>query len=433
MRTINIGLVGCGVVGSGVVRVLADTARHLEQRLGIKLVLKKVADRDPTRKRAVKIDPAIIVTDGLLIANDPEIDIVIELIGGTTTAGTIIKTALKNGKHVVTANKALLAEKGEELFALAESHSVSLLFEAAVAGAIPVIRTLRTALAGETLDSIYGILNGTCNYILTKMSREGVDFGVALTEAQAAGFAESDPTLDVGGGDTAHKLALLAMLAWGVRVPFSALHVEGITKLSAHDFTFARRLNRVIKLIAIGKRDKAGIELRVHPTLIPATSPLAKIDRELNATLLRGPHVRELLLSGYGAGSLPTASAVVGDIVEAARAIASGCPPLPPRGAVPTALIDIPIRPIGDVESEYYLRFMVRDCPGVIRDLSTILANHQLSIRDILQLDLKEFEKETPLVVILHRARESTVRAAIAEIDALPVVHGKTVVLRVEE
>jgi len=368
--------------------------------------------------------------------------VIVELVGGTGIASKFIETALRNGKHVVTANKALLSEKGEKLFQLAEKKGKLLLFEAAVGGAIPIIRTIKTSLASEKIEKIYGILNGTCNYILTKLAYEGGDFSEVLKDAQKKGFAEADPTLDIEGGDTAHKIALLAMLAFGTRVDFKQIHVEGITKLSADDFEFARRLDRVIKLVAVAKRENGKIEIRVNPTLLPKNSPLAKIDGVINGVKLCGKNLGEVLLSGPGAGSLPTATAVVGDIVEAARGLDCECDccekgclcSSEPIRAVPQKeLQNLPIKKIEEIESEYYLRFGVKDEAGVIRDISNVLARHKLNIRDILQLDLNEFKKEVPLVVLLHKANEAQVKKAVGEINRLKCVNENAVVLRVEE
>lgn len=436
---IRIGLLGFGVVGSGVVKVLQRNARAIAERVGAKVELAAIADLDLKRDRGVKVNRKILTKDGLAVCRNPAIDIVIELVGGTGIAAKFIETALRNGKHVVTANKALLSEKGEKLFALAGKQSRLLLFEAAVGGAIPVVRTLKTGLAGERVERIYGILNGTCNYILSKLAAGGGEFKDVLKEAQKKGYAEADPTLDIEGKDTAHKIALLAMLAFGAKVDFKKIYVEGITKLSAADFEFARRLNRVIKLVAVAKKENGKIEIRVHPTLLPAASPLAKINGVINGVLLCGENLGEILLSGPGAGSLPTATAVVGDVIEAARALLCDCDcrcncgSAPVRGVAPKDLKALPIKPIAEVESEYYLRFSVKDQPGVIRDISNALARHKLNIRDILQLDLGEFKKDVPLVILLHSAKEAVVCKAVREIDRLGCSRGKAVVLRVEE
>lgn len=428
MDSIKVGLLGFGVVGSGVVKVLQKNAAEISARVGRKVELAAIADLDLKSDRGVKVDKKILTTDGFAVCADPKIDIVVETVGGTGIAAKFIESALSHGKHVVTANKALLSEKGEPLFALAEKQGKLLLFEAAVGGAIPIVRTLKTDLASEKIEKIIGILNGTCNFVLTKLANEGGDFAEVLADAQKRGFAEADPTLDIEGGDTAHKIALLASIAFGAKIDFSKIHVEGITKLSAADFEFARRLNRKIKLVAIAKKENGEIEIRVNPTLLPIESPLAKIDGVTNAVAVHGQNLGQIILSGPGAGSLPTATAVVGDIIEAARGsqIAS-------RGVPESKLAKFPIKKIDAIESEFYLRFAVKDVAGVIRDISNVLAKYELSIRDILQLDLNEFKREVPLVILLHKNSELLVRKAVEEINRLKCVNGKTVVLRVEE
>ncbi len=428
MHIIKIGIIGFGVVGSGVVKVLQKNSTEIEKRVGKKVEIAAIADLDLKTDRGVKVNRKILTTDGFSVCSNPEIDIVVELVGGTGVAAKFIEAALRNGKHVVTANKALLSEKGEKLFQLAEKKGKLLLFEAAVGGAIPIIRTIKTSLASERIEKIYGILNGTCNFILTKLADEGGDFEKVLKEAQQKGFAEADPTLDISGGDTAHKIALLSSLAFGAKVDFHKIHIEGITKLAPADFEFARRLDRVIKLVAVAKKENGEIEIRVHPTLLPKNSPLAKIGGVTNAVSIHGKNLGEIILSGPGAGSLPTATAVVGDIVEAARDSR-----IPIRGIPQKDLQKFPIKKIEEIESEYYLRFGVRDQPGVIRDISSVLSKYKLNMRDILQLDLQEFKKEVPLAMILHKNSESKVRKAVGEIDRLKCVRGKTVVLRVEE
>jgi len=435
MKTIKIGLLGFGVVGSGVVKVLQKNARLITNRIGVKVELAAIADLDLKTDRGVKVSPEILTTDGFSICVNPDIDIVVELVGGMGVAAKFIKTALQNGKHVVTANKALLSEKGGDLFQLAEEKNLLLLFEAAVGGAIPVVRTMKTDFAGEQIEKIYGILNGTCNFILTKLAAGGVEFSEVLADAQNRGFAEADPTLDIEGGDTAHKIALLASLAWGAKIKFSDIHIEGITKLSAADFIFAQRLSRVIKLVAIAKKKFSTdeIEIRVHPTLLPVTSTLAKVSGVMNAVSLHGSNLGEVLLSGLGAGSLPTATAVVGDIVEAARMVITQKLNVPVRGVLPSKIQSLTVKKIDDIESEFYLRFNVKDQPGVIHEISGVLAKYKLNVRDILQLDLREFKKDVPLAIILHVSRESIVREAVLEINKLKCVSGKTVVIHSEE
>ena len=423
---INVGIIGFGTVGAGVVKILQKNASLISKRIGTKIKITAIADLDIKRDRGVKVDKKILTTAGLAVCTDPKVDIVVELVGGLRFAEKFIKTALENGKHVVTANKALLAEKGEALFRLAEKNNRLLLFEAAVGGAIPIMRTLKTDLAGEKIEKIYGILNGTCNYILTKLSEGEGEFAAVLKEAQKKGFAESDPTLDISGKDAAHKIILLAMLAWGTEIDFKNVYVEGITKLDSNDFAFAKKLKRVIKLVAIAKKENGSIELRVHPTLLPKNSALAKVDGVTNAISICGQNLGECLLSGLGAGSLPTATAVVG---EASRTIISGCSAVPVRVFQPKNIAKLPIKKMEDIVSEYYLRIGVEEKPGVIRDIAIVLAKYGLNIRDILQLDFDQ----VPIVIILDPAKESVVRKAVKEIDKLKCASRKTVVLRVEE
>jgi len=461
MNTIKVGVVGCGVVGSGVCQLLTKHAKHIAGRVGARVQLAAVADRSLANAKKLKLPKSTqLVKDGFALAADPAIDIVVELIGGTTVAYDLVKIALENGKHVVTANKALLAERGDKLFQLAEKNGVQLLFEAAVGGAIPVVRTIKQDLAGDRIDRVFGILNGTCNFILTKMAAEGVDFAPTLREAQQLGYAEADPTLDISGGDTAHKIALLASLAFGTTVNFKKVHIEGITELSAADFSFAEKLGRVIKLIAVAKQAKAGpstglsnghtagqaLELRVAPTLLPADHLLAKIDGSTNAVQLHAAGAGDVTLVGAGAGSLPTASAVVGDVVEAARSVIlsqskydrlsfdklrmTGVPNL---GTQEGDMQTLPISPIGETTSGFYLRFAVKDQPGIVQAISTVLTKNHLSIRDMLQLDLHEFTQAVPLAVVLHPAEEQKIRHAVRELNRLRCMAEKVVVLRVED
>jgi homoserine dehydrogenase len=433
MTSLKLGLLGFGIVGSGVVKVLQKNASEITTRANTKIKLAAIADLDLKSDRGVKIPCEILTKDGMAVCRDPSIDIIVETVGGTGIAAKFIETALKNGKHVITANKALLAQHGEKLFKLAAENNKLLLFEAAVGGAIPIIRTLKTSFASERLEKIYGILNGTCNFILTKLTLGGREFADVLKEAQKLGYAEADPTLDISGGDTAHKIALIAMLAFGTRVPYEKIFVQGITQLAAADFEFAKRLGRKIKLVAIAKREKNALEIRVHPTLLPKNSALVKIDDAVNAVAFYGKNLGECLLSGLGAGSLPTATAVVGDIIEAARALVAKNSGVPSCGIDLAELKTLPIKKIEDVVSEFYLRFLVRDEPGVVSQISRVLAKFKLNIRDILQLDLKEFKKEVPLAMILHSAKEKQVRSAVAAINRLKYVKGDSIMLRAEE
>ena len=427
MKTIKVGIIGCGVVGSGVVRVLQENAKVIELRVGNKIEIAGVADR--VFPKGVKIEKKIFTDDGFALCRNPEIDIIVETVGGMGIAAEFIKTALENGKHVITANKALLSEKGFPLFQLASKQKKLLLFEAAVGGAIPIIRTLKMDFAGEKITQMKGILNGTCNYILTQLTEGGIEFADALKAAQEKGYAEADPTLDIEGIDTAHKIALMAMLAWGVKVDFKKIPITGITKLTAADFDFAKRLNCVIKLLAVAKKEGKEIEIHVSPTLLPADSALAKIGGVINAVQIYGENMESCLLSGRGAGSLPTATAVVGDIIEAARDTLVGKSAVPVCGYQPEKLVEFKMRKAGEITNAYYLRFSVKDVPGVIRDISTTLAKHKLSIHSFVQFAKPHPETFCPVVMVLHPAKLGEVQKAVAEIDKLRCVNQKTLIL----
>lgn len=429
MQKIRIGLIGFGVVGSGVVKILQQNQKLLQRKTGIKIELAALADLDLKSKRGVKVDPKILTTDGLKICRDPNIDLIIETVGGLGFAAQVIATALQNDKHVITANKALLAEKGAQLFDLAQKRQKQLLFEAAVGGAIPIVRTLKTSLAGEQITKITGILNGTSNFILTKLAQGGREFQTVLQEAQKLGFAEADPTLDLSGGDAAHKIALIARLAFDNQIPFSQIFVEGITKLASADFEFAKLLHHKIKLIALAKRHPNALEIRVNPTLLPEKSPLAKIDGVTNAVSFSSKNLGEITLAGPGAGSLPTATAIISDLLEVSQIIFSAKITKPAKTPF---FQKLPLQKIEAVPSEYYLRFLVRDKPGVIATISKILAKYSLGIRDILQLDLKEFKKAVPLAIILHPAIEKNVRAALQAIEQAHCIQKSPVCLHVE-
>ncbi|MDD3066972.1 MAG: homoserine dehydrogenase [Candidatus Gracilibacteria bacterium] len=430
MKTIKVGIIGCGVVGSGVVRVLQENAKVIELRVGSKIEIAGVADR--VFPKGVKIEKKIFTSDGFALCRNPEIDIIVETVGGMGIAAEFIKTALENGKHVITANKALLSEKGFPLFQLASQQKKLLLFEAAVGGAIPIIRTLKMDFAGEKITQMKGILNGTCNYILTQLTEGGIEFADALKAAQEKGYAEADPTLDIEGIDTAHKIALMAMLAWGVKVDFKKISITGITGLTAADFDLVKRLGFVIKLIAFAKKESSELEIHVSPTLLPADSALAKIGGVINAVQIYGKNMGSCLLSGRGAGSLPTATAVVGDIIEAARDTLIGKSAVPVCGYQPEKLVEFKICKIEESTSAYYLRFSVKDLPGVIRDISTILAKHNLSIHTFLQFGKPHPDNYRPIAMVLHPAKFGDVKRAVVEIDKLKCVDRKTLILRVE-
>ena len=425
------GLIGFGIIGSGVVKILNRNAEQIQQRLGASLKLVKIADLDITTDRGVDVDPSLLTTSADDVINNPEVDIVIELIGGYEPARTFMLKAIANGKHVVTANKALLAKHGDEIFAAVQEKSLSIGFEAAVCGAIPIIRSIKEAFVANRIDSIEGIVNGTANYILSKMSDEQCDFDTALKEAQEKGFAEADPTFDIEGIDSAHKIAILTRLAYGTPVNFDDISVEGITRISKEDIQCARELGYRIKLLAISKYNGKSIDIRVHPAMIPSTHPMANVNGVLNAVRVRDDLMDENILIGHGAGSLPTGSAVVGDAVEIARNIAMGigCR-LPAQSFLQTK--SIPIQSMDEIESEYFLRFNVLDEPKVLSKISGILGDNEIGIESVIQRGRSQQNIGVPLVIMAHRALERNVQNALKVIDQLDVVCEKTNLIRVE-
>ena len=431
MKTINIGLVGFGTVGTGVVKLLKGQAPLLQRRLAARLRLKRIADLDLTRPRDVEVDPKILTTDAREIIEDPAIDIVIELIGGTTAAREVSLAALRSGKHLVTANKALLATHGLELFRAAAEKRVDLGFEASVCGGIPIIRAVREGLVANRIHSIEGIVNGTCNYILTKMTELGAPFAEVLKEAQDQGYAEANPSLDIDGIDAAHKLQILASIAYGGSVDFNAIHVEGIRGIDPADIQYAKDLGYRVKLLAIAKETDGEIEVRVHPTLIPEDHLLAFVGGVFNAVYIVGDATGSLMFYGRGAGQLPTASAVVSDVVEIAQNILYQRPSRPSH--IPAIAGEgLKIRPMDEVRTRYYLRVMAVDKPGVLSKVSGILGSHGISIASVIQKG-RHARASVPVVMMTHEAVEGAMRRALAEIDALDVVSGRTVCLRVEE
>ena len=437
-RDVRIGLLGLGTVGAGVVKILDAQRARLEERVGGSLALAAVADVDLTRPReGLDIRALPMTGDAERVLTDPSIQIVIELVGGLEPARTFILKALAAGKHVVTANKALLAHHGAELYEEARRRGVTLGFEAAVAGGIPLIRAVKDGLPANRILSVFGIVNGTSNYILSKMTDEGVDFALALKEAQAAGYAETDPTLDIEGMDSAHKLQILVTLAFRTFIDLKHIHTEGITRVTAADIAYARELGYRIKLLAIAKaaaRDArgpdGGVEVRVHPTMIPETSPLAAVSGVFNAIFLTGDAVGDLMFYGRGAGQMPTASAVWSDVLEIARRIAHGVPALalelPSVGPQP-----LPLTPMDAIRCCYYLRVMAQDRPGVLSRVAGILGEHDISIANVIQKG-RAARGAVPVVMLSHEARERDMRQALAAIDRLPDVASATAMLRVE-
>ena len=433
MAPVNVGIIGCGTVGRGVVRLLLERAETLSRRLGTPLCLRRVAEIDPVRRQAEGADPALFTERDRDILDDPAIDIVVELIGGVDTARELVLAAIERGKQVVTANKALLAIYGNEIFAAAAAAGVEVAFEASVCGGVPIILTLRQGLAANRIQEMLGILNGTTNYILTQMSQGHLTYTQALAEAQAQGFAEADPTLDVEGVDAAHKLAILMGLAYGTRIDFDSVSVFGISQLDPLDLVFAREFGYVIKLLAISRNDGDRLEARVHPTLIPRDHMLANVSGAMNAVYITGDAVGPILLYGAGAGMLPTASAVVSDLMDLARNLTLGIrrrmPPLGSEAALHTGKA---VKPLEDLVTNYYFRFAALDRPGVLSQISGVLGKHQISIAAVIQKG-REVKGAVPIVMITHEAREADVKQALAEIDALPVVSPPTIMYRIED
>ena len=431
MNEIKIALLGLGTVGSGVVKVLGTHGGEMEERTGCRLVLHRIADADLTRPReGLDLARLPLVGDAHQVLADPAVQIVIELVGGLEPARTFILAALRRGKHVVTANKALLAHHGPELFEEARRHGVMLGFEAAVAGGIPLIRAVKEGLAANRIVSVFGILNGTCNYILSKMTDEGLDFSLVLKEAQAQGYAEADPALDVEGHDSAHKLQILASIAFRTTVALSDIHTEGITGVAQEDVVNAAELGYRIKLLAIAKASDGTLEARVHPTMIPARSPMAAVSGVFNAAFITGDNVGNLMFYGRGAGQLPTASAIWSDVLDIARRVGHGVPALdvelPSVSERP-----LPLKPMDDIRSVYYLRVMAMDRPGVLAQVAGILGRHDISLVSVLQKGRAQ-GLAVPVVMMTHEARERDMRAALASIDVLPVVASRTTMIRVE-
>jgi homoserine dehydrogenase len=424
---INIGVIGFGTVGTGTVRILQENAAVLEQRLGFPVVIKCVADKDLKTNRGVKLPKGVLTDKVEKVLDDPDIDIVVELIGGVQPAKDFILRAIKNKKHVVTANKALLAEEGGDIFAAANKAGVELGIEASVAGGIPIIKVIREGLVANRILSVYGIINGTANYILTKMTDEGAEFSEVLKEAQKLGYAEADPTFDVEGVDSAHKLAILASFAFGIPLSYDDVYCEGITKITPLDIDFALELGYRIKLLAIAKATNGEVELRVHPTMISQEHLISKVDGVFNAVFVQGDAVGDTLYYGRGAGDMPTGSAIVSDIAGIARNIASGAGmPVSAVGKSP-----IKVRKIEDIASMYYFRFSVMDRPGVLSRISGILGENDISIASVIQKG-RRVGGAVPLVVLTHMAREREVRRAVEEINRLDVVSEPAFFIRVE-
>lgn len=432
MKSISLGLIGFGTIGTGVVKLLGDAGELLAKRLGVELRLKKIADTDLNRVRPVSVPSHLLTREPMDIVNDPEIDIVIELIGGFEPARTIVLEALRRKKHVVTANKAILAEHGHELWKIAQEEGCEVGFEASVGGTIPIIKTIKESLVANEIDYLMAIMNGTTNYILSKMTDEGKDFSEALKEAQKLGFAEADPSFDIEGKDTAHKLAIVLSLAYGGSVKTSDFYCEGIEEITLQDIEFARELGYRIKLIALALRRGEKVETRVHPTMIPSDHLLASVGSNYNAFYLIGSASGPIFLFGQGAGMIPTASAVLGDIVDIARKMLI-------RGDIKPANVDnsslqsrVSILPFADIRTNYYFRFMAADRAGVLSKISGILGEHNISIASVIQKGRKK-DGAVPIVMITHEARERDVQDALKKIEKLDVVHERVKLIRIED
>jgi homoserine dehydrogenase len=433
-KPIQVGLLGIGTVGSGTFRVLQRNQEEIRRRAGRGIAITVVADLDTERARAIVGEQAQVVADARQVIANPAIDIVVELIGGYGIARTLVLEALAAGKHVVTANKALLAVHGSEIFAAARARGVMVAFEAAVAGGIPIIKALREGLTANRIEWIAGIINGTTNFILSEMRSKGLDFSAVLKQAQALGYAEADPTFDIEGVDAAHKATIMSAIAFGVPVQFDKAYVEGITALQAADIRYAEQLGYRIKLLGITKRTPRGIELRVHPTLIPSTRLIANVEGAMNAVVVQGDAVGTTLYYGKGAGAEPTASAVIADLVDITRLhTADPDHRVPHLAFQPGSLQDTPILPIAEVVTAFYLRLQVADEKGVLARITGILADNDISIDAVLQRESAEGERQTDLIILTHDTVEGRMSAALAQMQALPTVLAPIVRIRKEE
>lgn len=434
MKNLRVGLLGIGTVGGGSFEVLWRNQHEITRRAGCEIRITRVADMDLAKAKALVGDRAEVCDDGFSIVNDPDIDVVIELVGGYGVAKSLVLGAIEQGKHVVTANKALLAVHGDEIFAAARKKGVILAYEAAVAGGIPIIKALREGLTANRIEWIAGIINGTTNFILSEMREKGLPFTEVLKQAQALGYAEADPSFDIEGIDAGHKISLLASIAFGIPVQFNRAHIEGITNLQAEDIRYAEQLGYRIKLLGITRRRPEGVELRVHPTLIPAKRLIASVEGAMNAVWVKADAVGHTMYYGKGAGAEPTASAVIADLVDVARAFA-----VPAGLRVPSlafqadAVIDTAVLAREHIESAYYVRLRVEDQPGVLADITRILADGGISLDAVLQREPDAGEHQTDVILLTHRCIESAVDQAIAMIEALPTVLSSAVRLRLED
>ncbi len=434
MKPIHVGLLGLGTVGGGTLTVLRRNQEEIARRAGRQILVTHAAVRNVERAHARYAAEGMVITDDPeRVVNHPDIDIVVELIGGISPARELVLAAIANGKHVVTANKALIAKHGNQIFARAQEMGVMVAFEAAVGGGIPIIKAIREGLSANRIEWLAGIINGTCNFILSKMRDEGRDFDDVLKEAQERGYAEADPTFDIEGIDAAHKITILSAIAFGVPMQFDAAHIEGISRLQAADIRYAEQLGYRIKLLGITKRHAHGIELRVHPTLIPARRLIANVEGVMNAVLVKGDAVGPTLYYGAGAGAEPTASAVVADLVDVTRLhTADPHHRVPHLAFQPDRMSDLRVLPMEEVDTACYLRMRALDRPGVLADVTRILADLDISIEAVIQRAPEEGESQADVVMLTHVAKERAINAAIERIEALPSIQGRVVRLRVE-
>jgi homoserine dehydrogenase len=434
VKPINVGLLGIGTVGGGTWQVLARNREEISRRAGRDIRISVVADKEMDKARKLTAGAARVTADAFEVVRDPEVDIVIELIGGYTVAKDLVLAAIRNGKHVVTANKALLATHGNEIFAAAQEKGVMVAFEGAVAGGIPIIKALREGLTANRIEWIAGIINGTSNFILSEMRDKGLPFDAVLKEAQKLGYAEADPTFDIEGVDAGHKLTIMSAIAFGIPMQFDKCYKEGISKLTQADIRYAEQLGYRIKLLGITKRTEQGIELRVHPTLIPTRRLIANVEGVMNAVLVKGDAVGATMYYGAGAGAEPTGSAVVADLVDITRLHTADPEHRVPHLAFqPDRMSSLKVLPMEEVVTSYYLRMQVEDKPGVLADITRILADGAISIDAMVQREPAEGEQQVDIIMLTHQTREKAVNAAIAKIEKLPVVTGKVTRVRLEE
>jgi homoserine dehydrogenase len=433
LKPVKVGVLGLGTVGGGTVNVLKRNAQEIARRAGRDIIISRASASNLTKTRICDTAGIALTTNSLEIINDPDVEIILELMGGTTQAKELVLAAIANGKHIVTANKALIALHGNEIFAKASEKGVIVAFEAAVAGGIPIIKAIREGLSGNQIQWLAGIINGTGNFILTEMRDKGRDFADVLKEAQALGYAEADPTFDVEGIDAGHKLTILAAIAFGIPLQFDKVYTEGITKITRADVEYAEELGYRIKSLGIARKTDKGIELRVHPTLIPHRRLIANVDGVMNAVLVKGDAVGATLYYGAGAGAEATASAVVADVIDVVRALTSD-----PENRVPhlafqaDAIVDIPVLAAEDIKTAYYLRLNAEDKPGVLADVTKILADQNISIEAIIQKQPLQGETSLPVIMLTQQTLEKEMNAAIAKIESLPTINGKVSRIRVE-